>query len=80
MHRLRFASAISLGLLCLVLIGCMQVKETEVPGTYRANADWGSSTLTLSKDHTFQQTVRVSSVKSSELTGSGNSFLPRKIR
>lgn len=69
MHRLRFASAISLGLVCFVLIGCMQVKEADVPGTYKAHADWGNSTLTLSKDHTFQQTVRLDSGVTKQING-----------
>jgi hypothetical protein len=34
------------------------INEDEIPGTYVANTDWGSSSLTIARDHTFHQTVR----------------------
>ena len=34
-----------------------RLTEKDVVGTYRAQADWGESTLVLHPDHTFEQTV-----------------------
>jgi hypothetical protein len=34
------------------------VREVNIPGTYIAEADWGSSTLILAPNHTFHQTVQ----------------------
>jgi hypothetical protein len=51
------------------MIGCMRVKEADVPGTYTAKADWGTSTLVLAKDHTFQQTVRLNSGEVKRMDG-----------
>jgi hypothetical protein len=31
------------------------INEDEIPGTYVANTDWGSSSLTIARDHTFHQ-------------------------
>jgi hypothetical protein len=49
--------------------GCLRVKEGDVPGAYKAKTDWGSSSLNLSKDHTFQQTVQLNSGEVKHLNG-----------
>jgi len=53
----------TLGLLlffCASLVSCgsRPLTEKDVVGTYKAQADWGESTLVLRPDHTFEQTVQ----------------------
>jgi hypothetical protein len=69
MRSLKLASALCLCVLCFSMIGCMRVKEADVPGTYTAKADWGTSSLILAKDHTFQQTVRLNSGEVKHMNG-----------
>jgi hypothetical protein len=69
MRPLKLASALWLCVLCCSTIGCMQVKEARVPGTYTAKADWGTSTLILASDHTFQQTVKLNSGEVKHMDG-----------
>lgn len=46
----------------LFLFGCSRhSSEARLVGSYRADADWGSSTLLLKADHTFEQTVSTKS-------------------
>ncbi len=59
MRPLKLGSVLALCALCFSMMGCLRVKEAEVPGTYTAKAEWGTSSLVLAKDHTFQQTVRL---------------------
>ena len=42
-----------------MLSGCALrvLKAADVPGIYKASADWGRSTLVLHPDHSFDQTV-----------------------
>ena len=48
--------------LLLWLLGCSrQSREARLAGAYRADAKWGSSTLVLRTDHTFEQTVSTKS-------------------
>ena len=55
----RFALSASL-LICL--LGCSrESREAGLVGSYRADTDWGSSTLLLKADHTFEQTVSTKS-------------------
>lgn len=51
--------ALGLVLSCVFLTGCgfRALTEKDVPGTYKASADWGRSTLVLHPDHSFDQTV-----------------------
>jgi hypothetical protein len=48
-------------LLCCTFLlgGCffLPITDKDVPGTYKANAQWGDSALVLYPDHTFDQTV-----------------------
>jgi hypothetical protein len=69
MRTLKAASVLWLCVLCISLIGCTQVKEADVPGTYTAKADWGTSTLVLADDHTFQQTVKLDSGEVKHMNG-----------
>jgi hypothetical protein len=69
MRPLKLAGALWLCVLCFSMIGCMRVKEADVPGTYTAKADWGTSTLVFAKDHTFQQTVRLNSGEVKRMDG-----------
>jgi hypothetical protein len=57
--------------LCLLtLTGCSAVvTDTEAPGTYKAQTDWGVSTLVLDKGHTFDQTVRLKSGVTKHVAG-----------
>ena len=53
-------AAIVLFLFCCALsLSCnsRRLTEKDVVGTFRAQADWGESTLVLHPDHTFEQTV-----------------------
>jgi hypothetical protein len=60
------------------MIGCLRVKEADVPGTYTAKADWGTSSLILAKDHTFQQTVRLNSGEVKHMNGQWKLVSPAK--
>jgi hypothetical protein len=46
-------------LICVSMMGCgfRALTDQDVAGTYKASADWGSSTLVLHPDHSFEQTV-----------------------
>ena len=46
-------------LICVSMMGCgfRALTEQDAVGTYEASADWGSSTLVLHRDHSFDQTV-----------------------
>ena len=46
-------------LICISMMGCgfRALTEQDAVGTYEARADWGSSTLVLHRDHSFDQTV-----------------------
>jgi hypothetical protein len=46
-------------LICVSMMGCgfRALTDRDVAGTYEASADWGSSTLVLHPDHSFDQTV-----------------------
>ena len=46
-------------LICVSMMGCgfRALTEQDAAGTYEASADWGSSTLVLHPDHSFDQTV-----------------------
>jgi hypothetical protein len=68
-NRASTLSPLYLTLLAL-LTGCSPiVTEIQAPGTYKAQTDWGTSTLTLAKDHTFEQTVRLNNGTSEHLKG-----------
>jgi hypothetical protein len=72
MPQSRLARTCTFALFCLLLLplGCSAVvTDTEAPGTYKAETDWGVSTLVLAKDHTFQQTVRLKNGQARELHG-----------
>lgn len=46
-------------LICVSMTGCgfRALTEQDAVGTYEASADWGSSTLVLHPDHSFDQPV-----------------------
>jgi len=46
-------------LICVSMMGCgfRALTDQDVAGTYKASADWGSSTLVLHPDHSLEQTV-----------------------
>ena len=55
---LRCTACSCLLVLALFLTGCsMVVDESQVPGTYKAQTDWGTSTLVMARDHSFEQTL-----------------------
>ena len=56
--------------LLLFLPGCSRhSRETNLIGSYRADAEWGSSTLLLKADHTFEQTVSTKSGTFKKVSG-----------
>jgi hypothetical protein len=63
-----------LALLCLLILapilGCSAiVTDDQAPGTYKADADWGVSTIVISKDHSFSQTVTLKNGQTKQLSG-----------
>jgi hypothetical protein len=45
-------------LFALVLTGCSAiVTDEQAPGTYKAETDWGVSTIVIGQGHSFEQTV-----------------------
>jgi hypothetical protein len=56
---MRLSRILAALLVCVSMVGCgfRALTEQDVPGTYKASADWGSSTLVLHPDHSFDQTV-----------------------
>jgi len=56
---MRLIRVFGLLLICALVVGCgfRALQDQDVPGTYKASADWGSSTLVLHPDHSFEQTV-----------------------
>jgi len=73
MPQKRIARTCALTLFSLLLVpilGCSAVvSETDAVGTYKANPDWGTSTLILAKDHSFEQTVHLNTGQSRTLHG-----------
>ena len=76
--------------LCLFCFGCSRrLQDDRVAGTYVAEADWGTSTLILKTDHTFEQSVATKSGVLKKIngqwelnsSGSGNSiaFSPKYL-
>ena len=56
--------------LLLFLPGCSRHwHEASLVGSYRADAEWGSSTLLLKADHTFEQTVSTKSGTFKKVSG-----------
>ena len=57
--RMWLLGAFGLLLACGFTVGCgfRALTERDVVGTYKANAEWGGSTLVLKPDHSFEQTV-----------------------
>lgn len=78
MRTLKLASALCLCVLCFSMIGCVRVKEADVPGTYTAKADWGTSSLKLAKGHTFQQTAQLNSGEVKRMNGQWKLIGPAK--
>jgi hypothetical protein len=76
MPQRRIVQARALAPLCLILLltlitGCSAVvTDTQAPGTYEAETDWGGSTVVLAKDHTFEQTVSLKDGQSKKISGS----------
>jgi len=58
----------------LALAGCSSsiVTESEVPGTYLAETDWGTSTLVLTQNHIFYQTIRMKDGETRHMQGRWN--------
>ncbi len=66
----RTLAAISALALAFVLAGCSAVvTEDQVPGTYKAEADWGTATVVFQKNHDFHQTVTPKNGPPRDLTG-----------
>ena len=78
MRPLKLAGALCLFILCFSMIGCLRVKEADVSGTYTAKAGWGTSSLVLAKDHTFQQTVQLNSGEVKHMNGKWELVSPAK--
>ena len=78
MRPLKVVSALVLCAFGLSMMGCLRVKEADVPGIYTAKADWGTSTLVLAKDHTFQQTVKLKSGQLKHINGKWELVSPAK--
>ena len=59
--------------------GFRALTEQDAVGTYEANADWGSSTLVLHPDHSFDQTVVRNDHTQASIKGTwALSFVPGK--
>jgi len=70
MQPMRLTGFCCVGFMCILLVGCIRaIQDGDVPGNYKAVADWGSSALALSKDHTFRQTVRPNSGEIKRIEG-----------
>jgi hypothetical protein len=70
-------------LTCMLVVGCgfRALTDQDVAGTYKASADWGSSTLVLHPDHSFDQTVVRNDHTQASIKGTwALSFIPRKQR
>lgn len=59
LERVHRIGALGLLLCCAFFVGgCFRaLTDQNVVGTYKANAQWGESTLVLRADHTFEQMV-----------------------
>jgi hypothetical protein len=53
------ASRLALVAGLLVMTGCLSVQQTELPGSYVAEYDFGTDTLTLKPDGTFMQDIDI---------------------
>jgi hypothetical protein len=69
MRPLKLTSVLWVCVLVFSMVGCLRVKEADVPGTYTAKAEWGTSSLILARDHTFRQTVRLNSGEVKQTNG-----------
>ena len=68
-------------LICVSMMGCgfRALTDRDVAGTYEASADWGSSTLVLHPDHSFNQTVVRNDHTQTSIKGTwGLSLIPGK--
>jgi hypothetical protein len=66
---------------CALVVGCgfRALTDQDVAGTYEASADWGSSTLDLHPDHSFDQTVVRNDHTQASIKGTWElSFVPGK--
>ena len=78
MRLIRFFTML---LICASVVGCgfRALREQDIPGTYEASADWGSSTLVLHPDHSFDQTVMRNDHTQTSIKGTwGLSLIPGK--
>ncbi len=59
LRQIRLVILFGVALVSSLTLGCgfRALTVEEVVGTYEASADWGSSTLVLHPDHSFDQTV-----------------------
>jgi hypothetical protein len=78
MQPAKLIATILLGICFLPMMGCLRVKEADVPGTYSAKADLGTSALVLEKDHTLQQTVQLNSGEVKHISGRWELVSPAK--
>ena len=54
----------------LLTAGCSSlVTDSQVPGTSKAETGWGTSTVVVSRDHTFEQTVRFKNGQTKHING-----------
>ncbi len=82
MREVRCVSvSVSFFLGVLLLTGCREASEAELPGRYLVKTSWGESTLNLRADHTFVQDARPRDGDSKSLSGKWqfrDSFLSMK--
>jgi hypothetical protein len=68
--QIRTIAPLCILILLTLFTGCSAVvTDAQAAGTYKAETDWGVSTLILSKDHTFDQTVRLKNGQTKHLNG-----------
>jgi hypothetical protein len=78
---MRLIRALAVLLIFASVVGCgfRSLTDQDVPGTYEASADWGSSTLVLHPDHSFDQTVVRNDHTQTSIKGTWTlSFVPGK--
>jgi hypothetical protein len=80
MRLIRVFAALSI---YVSMLGCgfRALTEQDAVGTYKASADWGSSTLVLHPDHSFDQTVVRNDHTQASIKGTWQlSFVPGKTK
>jgi hypothetical protein len=65
----RIASALGLSWVCLSCLGCQVKSEKRIAGTYQAECPCATIILTVDRDHSFVQNVKMKSGETKQLAG-----------